>query len=157
MRGWIVPIRDTHGSILGVAESFDEQRFTFGRNRHQHNLAVYGCLDETTGTPDQGFTQFHLRETLASFAAYHLPFGVMRIEVDQLGHFRAAYGREAETAILRVVAETIRKSLRPNDFLGRWAADQFWSSDGLHSGGSENKLRADPESCELRRTTVVGR
>jgi diguanylate cyclase (GGDEF)-like protein/PAS domain S-box-containing protein len=125
VRGWIVSIRDTHGSILGVAESFDEQRFTFGRNRHQHNLAVYGCLDETTGTPNQGFTQFHLRETLASFAAYHLPFGVMRIEVDQLGHFRAAYGREAESAILRVVAETIRKSLRPNDFLGCWAADQF--------------------------------
>ncbi len=125
VRGWIVPIRNSHGSILGVAESFDEQRLASGRNRHQHNLAVYGCLDETTGIPNQGFTQFHLRETVASFAAYHLPFGVMRLEINQLEHFRAAYGREAKASILRVVAETIRKSLRPNDFLGHWSADQL--------------------------------
>jgi PAS domain S-box-containing protein/diguanylate cyclase (GGDEF)-like protein len=125
VRGWVVPIRDRSGSILGVAESFDEQRLTSGRNRHQHNLAVYGCLDETTGIPNQGFTQFHLRETVASFAAYHLPFGIMRLQIDHLERFRAAYGREAEAAILRVVAETIRKSLRPNDFLGHWSADQF--------------------------------
>lgn len=125
LRGWIVPIRGHDGSILGVAESFDEQKPASGRNRHQHNLAVYGCLDETTGIPNQGFTQFHLRETVAGFAAYHLPFGIMRLEVDQLEQFRAAYGREAEAAILRVVAETARKSLRPNDFIGHWSANQF--------------------------------
>jgi diguanylate cyclase (GGDEF)-like protein/PAS domain S-box-containing protein len=125
VRGWIVPIRDGRGCVIGLAESFDERKFPSSRNRHQHNLSVYGCLDETTGIPNQGFTQFHLRETLAGYAAYHLPFGVMRLEIDQLEHFRAAYGREAETAILRVVAETIRKSLRPNDFIGHWSVDQF--------------------------------
>jgi diguanylate cyclase (GGDEF)-like protein/PAS domain S-box-containing protein len=120
----IVPIRDQHGSIIGVAESFDEQRFVFDERR-QHNLAAYGCLDETTGIPNHGFTQFHLRENHASFAEYHLPFGIMRIQVDQLARFRAAYGREASAAILHVVAETMRNSLRPSDFLGRWTEDQF--------------------------------
>lgn len=120
----IVPIRDRHGSIIGVAESFDEQRFVFDERR-QHDLAAYGCLDETTGLPNHGFTQFHLRENHASFAQYHLPFGILCIRVDQLAHFRAAYGREANAAILRVIAETMRNSLRPSDFLGRWTEDQF--------------------------------
>ena len=121
----IVPIRDPHGSIIGIAESFDALRFTSDRDRHQHNLATYGCLDETTGTPNHGFTQFHLRENLASFAEYHLPFGIARIRIDRLGHFQKAYGREAVDSILRVVAETMRSGLRPNDFLGRWTDDQF--------------------------------
>jgi diguanylate cyclase (GGDEF)-like protein len=120
----IVPIRDQHGSVTGIAESFDEQRFV-SDERRQHNLAVYGCLDETSGLPNHGFTQFHLRENHASFAEYHLPFGILRIQVDQLANFRAAYGREAGAAIVRVVAETMHNSLRPTDFLGRWSEDQF--------------------------------
>lgn len=120
----IVPIRDHHGSVIGVAESFDDLGFAFD-DRRQHDLAAYGCLDETTGVPNHGFTQFRLRESHASFAEYHLPFGIICIQVTRLGQFRAAYGHQAGGAILRVVAETMRNSLRPSDFLGRWTEDQF--------------------------------
>jgi diguanylate cyclase (GGDEF)-like protein/PAS domain S-box-containing protein len=121
----IVPIRNAHGSLIGVAESFDEQRFATDRDRRQHNLAAYGCLDETTGIPNHSFTRFHLRENLESFAEYHLPFGILLIQADELQHFKAAYSREAGDAILRVVALTMKNNLRPSDFLGRWADDQF--------------------------------
>jgi len=121
----IVPVRDRHGSIIGAAESFEEQRLASDRDRRQHNLAAYGCMDETTGIPNHEFTQFHVRENLASFAQYHLPFGIMRIRVDRLEEFRAAYGRQAGDAILHVVAQTMRDSLRPSDFLGRWQEDEF--------------------------------
>ncbi|HZR58947.1 MAG TPA: diguanylate cyclase [Terriglobales bacterium] len=121
----IVPIRDQHGSMSGAALSFDEQKFTQARDRHQHHLAAYGCLDEITGIPNHSFTQFHLRENLASFVEYHLPFSILCIQVDSLDDFRAKYGPHASDAILRVVAETMTGSLRPADFLGRWSADQF--------------------------------
>jgi PAS domain S-box-containing protein len=62
----IAPIRDTRGSIIGIAESFDEQKFASDRN--QQTLAAYGCMDETTGLPNQEYTQFHLSENLATFA-----------------------------------------------------------------------------------------
>jgi len=119
-----VPIRDRHGIIVGAAESFEEQRLASDRDRRQRNL-TYDCADETTGMPNHEFTQFHLRENLTSFEQYHLPFGIMRIRVDRLKEFRAAYGRQAGDAILRVVAQTMRDSLRPSDFLGRWEEDEF--------------------------------
>jgi diguanylate cyclase (GGDEF)-like protein/PAS domain S-box-containing protein len=121
----IAAIRDLHGSIVGTAESFDALRFASDRDQHQHNLATYGCLDHITSIPNHGFTQFHLRENLASFAAYHLPFAIARIQIDRLKHFQNAYGREAVDGILRVVSETMRSGLRPSDFLGRWTDDQF--------------------------------
>jgi diguanylate cyclase (GGDEF)-like protein/PAS domain S-box-containing protein len=121
----IAPIRDPHGSIIGLAESFDEQAFTPDRDRHHHILAEHGCTDEITGIPNREFTRFHLDENFASFARYSLPFSIMCIQVDRLDHFRAAYGRPAGDAILRLVAQTMRNSLRPTDFLGRWTEDQF--------------------------------
>jgi diguanylate cyclase (GGDEF)-like protein len=42
-----------------------------------------------------------------------------------LDDFRAAYGRQASAAILRVVAQTMRSALRPSDFVGRWTDDRF--------------------------------
>jgi diguanylate cyclase (GGDEF)-like protein/PAS domain S-box-containing protein len=119
----IAPIRDTHSSIVGVVHSFDQQKFA--SDRDNHTLAAHGCMDETTGVPNHEFTQFHLSKNFAGFACYHLPFGVIAIQVDRLEHFRAAYGRQAGDAVLRVVAQTMRTAFRPSDFLGRWTEDQF--------------------------------
>ena len=47
----------------------DEQKFASDRDRNRHTLAAHGCVDETTGVPNQEFTQFHLAENLASFVA----------------------------------------------------------------------------------------
>jgi two-component system, cell cycle response regulator len=121
----VAPIRDSHGSVIGVAQSFDEQKFTSDRDRNRDTLAAHGCMDETTGIPNHEFTRFHLSENLASFARYHLPFGVITITVDRLNDLRAAYGKQAGAAILRVVAQTMRNAFRPSDFLGRWSEDQF--------------------------------
>ena len=121
----IAPLRDSHGSIIGIAESFDEQKFESEREHNRHTLAAHGCVDETTRIPNHDFTQFHLSENLSSFARYHLPFGIILIQVDRLEHFRAAYGRQAGDAVLRVVAQTMGNAFRPSDFLGRWADDQF--------------------------------
>ena len=122
---WVAPIRDARGSIIGMAQSFDQPKFASDRDRNQHTLAEHGCMDETTGIPNQEFTQFHLVENLASFVRYHLPFGVLVIKVDRLEHFRASYGQQASAAIMRVVAQTMKSSFRPADFVGRWADDQF--------------------------------
>lgn len=125
VRLWAIPIRDQHGSVIGMAQSFDEQKFASDRDRQQHTLAAYGCLDDTTGIPNHSFTEFQVRENLATFEKYHLPFGIMLIEVDHLQEFRNAYGRDASRAILRVVAQTIRNTLRPSDFIGRWGEERF--------------------------------
>jgi diguanylate cyclase (GGDEF)-like protein len=119
------PLRDLHGSIIGIVESFDEQEFAAERDPNGHTLAQHGCIDETTCIPNHEFTQFHLRKNLSGFASYHLPFGVILIQVDRLAHFRSAYGPPAGNAILRVVAQTMKNAFRPSDFVGRWADDQF--------------------------------
>jgi len=125
LRATIIPLRDDHGSLIGLASSFDEQKFVSERERRQKRFAAGGCLDPTTGIPNHGFTQFQLRENLAGLVEYKLPFSVLRIQVEQLEEFRHKYGTEAADAILRALAQTLQNSLRPSDFLGRWDTNEF--------------------------------
>ncbi len=117
----IVPIRDERGSVIGAAESFDEQI----TDSHDDDLAPYGCLDVTTGVPNHAFTQSHLRESLATYSEYHVPFSVLGIHVDRLEQVQATHGREATAFILRAAAGTIKNVLGPGAFVGRWKENEF--------------------------------
>jgi diguanylate cyclase (GGDEF)-like protein/PAS domain S-box-containing protein len=120
-----VPIRNSHGSIIGAAESFEESLSASEWDRRQNKLADYGCLDPVTGILNRGMIQSHLREVLATFAEHQIPFSILCISVDHLDHFRKANGLGVVGTILRVVAQTLENSLRPTDFLGRFGDNEF--------------------------------
>ncbi|HLW87039.1 MAG TPA: diguanylate cyclase [Terriglobales bacterium] len=117
----VVPIRDDRGSMIGAAESFDEQV----ADSHDDDLAPYGCLDATTGIPNHKFTQSHLRESLATYSEYRVPFSVLCIHVDRLEHVQATHGREAIAFVLRAAAGTIKNVLGQGAFVGRWKENEF--------------------------------
>ena len=118
-----VPIRDRRGSIIGAAESFDVQRFVSADRRQ--NLGHASHIDALTGVFNFEFTQAQLREHIASFAQKPIPFGLLCIQIDHLDQLKSTRGAEACAAIMAVVAQTLRNSLRGTDLVGRWGADQF--------------------------------
>jgi diguanylate cyclase (GGDEF)-like protein/PAS domain S-box-containing protein len=125
VHAWLTPIRDEHGSVLGAAASFDVLGKGVARIRQKGAFANHACLDEATGVPNQSFSNFHLRENLAGFAEYQVPFSIIVVHIERFDHHKAAFGHEAMISILDAVVESIRNSIRPTDFLGRWAEDQF--------------------------------
>ncbi len=121
----ITPIRDQRGSLVGAAQSFEEEREALELDLHQTNLAAHGCLDVLTGVPNHAFAQSHLRENLAFFEEHHLPFGVLRIAIEQLDQLQTTHGHEAVGVMLHVIAQTMKHTLRPDGFLGRWGEAEF--------------------------------
>ncbi len=122
-----VPIRNSHGSIVGAAESFEASVENTEADRRQQKLADYGYLDQSTGAPSSLYMQSHLRESLVTFAEVTIPFSILCIEVDGIEKLRMSYGPAAVVSIQRVVADSLENSLRPTDFLGRWSQKQFLS------------------------------
>ena len=98
-----------------------------------------GWLDEVTGLPNQAMMHSHLRETLGTFTEVHIPFGVVCLEVHDLGQFRARYGQEAARSMLQVLARTLRNTVWPTDFVGRWSENRFLV---ILMGCSEDALQA---------------
>ncbi len=122
---WALPLRDKFGKIVGAAEVFEERAFVPETDRRKDDLAKYGCQDECTKLPNQALMVSYLREQIGLFTAHAIPFGVLLIEPEQLPLFQAAHGQEWVRAILRVVGHTLKNTLRPTDYLGRWKGNQF--------------------------------
>ena len=120
-----VAIRDKHGSVIGAAESFDEQRLVSEMDNSQTNLAAHNLLDIGSGALTRELVQSHLRENLAFFLQFQLPFGILYIRVEQMDEFRAAHGREAGEAILHVIVQNMKHTLGAAGFMGRWGENYF--------------------------------
>jgi len=119
-----VPVHNLHGSIIGALETFSEIEPGSIEERNE-DAAIPGCVDEVTGLASHTMMQAHLREALGTFLEVQVSFGVLCIRIERIDHFRAAFGIEAATALLRVFARTLERALSRNDVLGRWSDDQF--------------------------------
>jgi diguanylate cyclase (GGDEF)-like protein/PAS domain S-box-containing protein len=138
MRTWATPLRDKHGSIIGIIQTFENEFAVVGADPVDHSMKERGCLDEMTGLPNQATMQSHLREKLGMLAELQIPFGIVCVEAHELGQFRARYGQEASKSILQVLARTLRNTVWPTDFVGRWSEDRFLV---ILSGCGEAALR----------------
>ncbi len=130
--GHLVPVRlrafamrDSEGTIIGVAECFDELIDIAESNRRHSKLAEYGCLDPASGVLIHKVVEARLRESLVSYSEQQVPFCILCIALDRLEEVKARYGAGALAAVLRVAGPTIENSLRPTDSVGRWLDNEF--------------------------------
>lgn len=136
---WTVPVRDANGSIIGVLQSFEDRLQPEDDEQREDSLKNSGCVDEITGIANHAIMQSHLRETLGTFAELQVPFGVLHVKLKGFDVFRANFGAEAATCMLRMVTRTLELAVWRTDQVGRWADDQFLV---ILNGCSGDSLRA---------------
>jgi diguanylate cyclase (GGDEF)-like protein/PAS domain S-box-containing protein len=122
---WAIPLRDKHGSLIGIIQTFEGEFALGGPGPNDRDLRDRGCLDDTTGLPNEVMMQAHLRELLGTFGELQISFGVICLQVPDLNKFRARYGQVATRSILQVLARTLKNTVWPTDFVGRWSEDRF--------------------------------
>jgi diguanylate cyclase (GGDEF)-like protein/PAS domain S-box-containing protein len=137
-RMWAIPLRHRQGSIVGIIQTFESEFAVNGPNPNDRSMKERGCLDYATELPNQTMMHSHLRESLGIFAELKIPFGVLCLEIKDLDGFRARYGQEAAITVLRALARTLRNSVWPADFVGRWGQEQFMA---ILSGCDEQALK----------------
>jgi diguanylate cyclase (GGDEF)-like protein/PAS domain S-box-containing protein len=136
---WAIPLRDKHGSIIGIIQTFEGEFSVNGPDPNDRSMRERGCLDDVTGLPNQAMMQAHLRETLGTFSELQIPFGIVCLEAQEFSQFRARYGQEAARSIMQVLARTLRNTVWPTDFVGRWSEGRFLV---ILSGCGEDALQA---------------
>lgn len=119
-----VAIRDEFGAIIGSAEFFEERSCRATETRLRRVSAGLG-LDDVTELPDPQAMRAGLETALEEFAASQEPFGVLCIAIDNLDHLRSFDGHQAARAVLYAAGQTLARSTRPSDMVGRWRQEQF--------------------------------
>jgi len=134
-----VPVRNQHGFIIGAVETFDDLEQGSATGHAEKTLP--GCIDELTGLASRARMQAQLRQSHRAFTDQQVPLAILRLRLPGLEHFRAAFGNDAASSLLKVSAQTLASGLSRTDVVGRWADDEFLvilnscGSDALHSVG----------------------
>lgn len=115
-------IRDRNEAIAGAVVVF-EAGFTFREDWSESPM--YGCLDPATGIPSQAITRSVLSECMAGMERSRHGFGLIRLRVLGMDEFRSRHGIQSALPFLRTAARTLRYSLDPGIFVGRWGEDEF--------------------------------
>ena len=139
VHSWTIPLRDKHGSLIGIIQTFEGEFAVGAPGPNDRSMRERGCLDDSTGLPNAAMMQAHLRELLGTFSELQISFAVIYLEIPDLTQFRSRYGQVATRSILQVLARTLRNTVWPTDFVGRWTDDQFLvilnecNQESLHS------------------------
>lgn len=118
---WTAPIRNSHGSVIGVVQNFSEMHVP-GSDAPAH---IPRGLSESSRLPDREYCQLYLHEELTGFAQYRSPFGILRIHAPSLREIATRRGREAEDALVRRMVVAAHEAADGENFFGRWTEDEF--------------------------------
>jgi diguanylate cyclase (GGDEF)-like protein/PAS domain S-box-containing protein len=118
-----VPIHDPAGAVIGAVEVFDEAPAPARQSLWQ--LQNFGCLDELTGAANRRYGEMRVRHALEGWTGFRIPFGWLRIGLDDAERLEQRYGQGAIDAALRTIAGTLEGNLGSMDALTRWTKAEF--------------------------------
>jgi diguanylate cyclase (GGDEF)-like protein/PAS domain S-box-containing protein len=116
------PIHDPAGTIIGAVEVFDEA--SAARNIICQ-LQNFGCLDELTGAANRRYGEMRVRHALEGLTEFRIPFGWLRIGLDDAERLEQRYGHGVIEAALKMIAGTLDGNLGSLDALTRWTKAEF--------------------------------
>jgi diguanylate cyclase (GGDEF)-like protein/PAS domain S-box-containing protein len=120
-----LPVRDADGSIVGVAETFTDEATPMPAQVDVDELRRLAFADAATSIPNRTHAERVLAGRLASLERRGWPFGLLVVDVDEFKTVNDLHGHVAGDEVLRVVARTMTAASRPEDFVARWAGDEF--------------------------------
>jgi diguanylate cyclase (GGDEF)-like protein/PAS domain S-box-containing protein len=118
-----LPLVDDSGVVMGVAIAFEEAASE--SMAASYGALMCGCLDPLTGVSSWNLTKAVLTESLVELEKTHAGLSLLRIRILGLKELTPRYGADSIAVFLRTSVQTIRHSLRAEDFLGRWGDDEF--------------------------------
>ena len=133
-------IHNERGEIIAAGASFELQSLLHRTDPMLVPADARCSLNERTGLPDHEFTIAYVQAKLKRFAGHNLPFAILRIELDGLADLLARHGVDAAHAMLLPLANTLKNTLRPSDYLGVWGEYQFVAVMNSMSGASPEEL-----------------
>src|SRR5579872_2415452 len=118
-------LRDAVGHIIGATEIFDEGYPQADLRVHPHAEAAQHELNDSRTICNEDSVRAYLAACLEDFNDDRIPFGVLRIAVDDFGTFHAMHGARAGAKALEVVGATLIRNLRSSDMIGRGSNEVF--------------------------------
>lgn len=149
----VAPLRGQGGKIIGTIHIFTARQQGLAALEHARDYERYTFLDPLTEVGNRRYTEVALHQAFEAFVRYGRRPGVAILDIDRLTHVNRAFGLAVGDQLLKAVTKTLVSCLRPYDFLGRWADDQFYAiladTHAEHLATLANQCRAQVAGSTL--------
>lgn len=141
---WSEPIKSSTGKVLGAfgmyydyvalpnAEELNDliaaarlAGIVMEREQTQKKIREMAYKDELTGLASRAHFYLRLKELIKSSHRLKHSFGLLYVDLDDFKSVNDSLGHDAGDALLKVIAQRIKKSCRDIDFAARLCGDEF--------------------------------
>lgn len=120
---WIPIVLPTISIIIAFALSYLAKYLIKSRDfEYQYRLAT---IDGLTGLYNHRYFQESLRNQIETSKRYGQAFSLIIIDIDFFKKFNDTYGHQAGDAVLKQVAQTLKKNSRTTDFVCRYGGEEM--------------------------------
>jgi diguanylate cyclase (GGDEF)-like protein/PAS domain S-box-containing protein len=132
---WLCKARDEHlfwgeislrcASLGGRPVALAILRDITERKRKEDEVVEMAHFDVLTGLPNRRNFEVTLRQEIARSTRYGGPLSVAIGDIDLFKIINDTFGHQAGDAVLKSLAELMKKSLRQSDYIARWGGEEF--------------------------------
>jgi len=121
----VTPIMDTEGKIIGASELFSDISSAKSIETRIKELEEMALLDNLTKIANRNYIEKDIATRFEERKRFGVPFGILFMDIDHFKRFNDTFGHEVGDRVLKYVAQTLSKNLRPFDVVGRWGGEEF--------------------------------
>lgn len=121
----VSPILDERGRTIGAVEVFRENGADAASEQYIEDLKKAALLDPLTGLSNRRFLDARLTACQEDFNRHGFPFAAVFADIDHFKNVNDTYGHPAGDEVLKMVAATLKASVRISDTAGRWGGEEF--------------------------------
>ena len=120
---WIPVVLPIISIILAFALSYLAKYIIKSRDfEYQYKLAT---IDGLTELYNHRYFQETLKKQIEISKRYEQPFSLIIVDIDYFKKFNDTYGHQAGDAVLKQVAQTLKKNSRTTDFVCRYGGEEM--------------------------------
>ena len=121
----VAPITDRRQNIIGAVEIFRDDSATVAALEHLKELEDLAFLDGLTHIANRTYLETFIVGKFNEFRRLGWSFGVIFVDVDRFKQVNDTFGHQTGDVVLKTVAQTLLKSCRSFDLVGRWGGEEF--------------------------------
>lgn len=121
----VAPITDRSGQVVGAVEVFNDVSARKRVERRVHELESMAFRDTLTRLPNRRYIELKVKQAFEEMQQFGRHFGLLMFDVDHFKQVNDRHGHGSGDGVLKVISETMSKSLRENDIVGRWGGEEF--------------------------------
>lgn len=111
--------------IIGAIEVFTQNSPRVYDDDLIERLSGSAMHDRLTGLPNRRYLESFLEYKFNEFTRFGRQFAVLFADIDNFSSFNNQYGHEVGDAVLANVADSLKKSIRNSDLIGRWGGEEY--------------------------------